>query len=210
MLALKDPSLLKSQCLVNGRWIDAADGTTIKVTNPADGSVIGTVPSLSVATIKRSHRRLCQGAFRLGGENSQGTRGHSAQMVRPYHRQCRRYRSYNDVGAGKPLAEARGEVLYAASFIEWFAEEAKRVYGDTIPAPQNGQRLTVIRQPVGVTAAITPWNFPAAMITRKAAPALAAGCTMIVRPADLTPADRTGAWCSGRKGEAFRLACCRS
>ncbi len=88
---------------------------------------------------------------------------------------------------GKPLAEARGEVLYAASFIEWFAEEAKRVYGDTIPAPQNGQRLTVIRQPVGVTAAITPWNFPAAMITRKAAPALAAGCTMIVRPADLTP-----------------------
>jgi succinate-semialdehyde dehydrogenase/glutarate-semialdehyde dehydrogenase len=88
---------------------------------------------------------------------------------------------------GKPLAEARGEVLYAASFIEWFAEEAKRVYGDTIPAPQVGQRLTVIRQPVGVTAAITPWNFPAAMITRKAAPALAAGCTMIVRPADLTP-----------------------
>lgn len=187
MLALKDPSLLKSQCLVDGNWIDAADGKTIDVTNPADGSVIGTVPSLSVDTIKEainaSNKALPAWAAKTAKERAGILRKWFDLIVA----------SADDIALimtseqGKPLAEARGEVLYAASFIEWFAEEAKRVYGDTIPATQPGQRLTVIRQPVGVTAAITPWNFPAAMITRKAAPALAAGCTMIVRPADLTP-----------------------
>jgi len=173
MLALKDPSLLKSQCLVDGRWIDATDGAKIDVTNPADGSVIGTVPSLSVATIKEaidaSAKAFSAWAARTAKERAAILRKWFDLIVA----------NADDIALimtseqGKPLAEAR--------------EEPKRVYGDTIPAPQTGQRLTVIRQPVGVTAAITPWNFPAAMITRKAAPALAAGCTMIVRPADLTP-----------------------
>ncbi|MBJ6134871.1 NAD-dependent succinate-semialdehyde dehydrogenase [Ochrobactrum sp. Q0168] len=187
MITLKDPSLLQSKCLVDGRWIDAADGKSINVTNPADGSVVGTVPSLSVDTIKEvidaSAKALPAWAAKTAKERAGILRKWFDLIVA----------NADDIALimtseqGKPLAEARGEVLYAASFIEWFAEEAKRVYGDTIPAPQAGQRLTVIRQPVGVTAAITPWNFPAAMITRKAAPALAAGCTMIVRPADLTP-----------------------
>ncbi len=187
MLALKDPSLLKAQCLVDGRWIDAADGATIDVTNPADGSRVGTVPSLSAATVRdaiaASAKAFPAWAAKTAKERSAILRKWFDLLVA----------NADDIALimtseqGKPLAEARSEVLYAASFVEWFAEEAKRVYGDTIPAPQPGQRLTVIRQPVGVTAAITPWNFPAAMITRKAAPALAAGCTMIVRPADLTP-----------------------
>ncbi|WP_029956604.1 aldehyde dehydrogenase family protein, partial [Brucella melitensis] len=143
MLALKDPSLLKSQCLVNGRWIDAADGTTIKVTNPADGSVIGTVPSLSVATIKEA---IDASAKALSGWAAK-TAKERAGILRKWFDLI--IANADDIALimtseqGKPLAEARGEVLYAASFIEWFAEEAKRVYGDTIPAPQNGQRLTV-------------------------------------------------------------------
>ncbi|WP_343315331.1 NAD-dependent succinate-semialdehyde dehydrogenase [Brucella sp. BE17] len=187
MLALKNSSLLKSQCLVDGRWINAEDGKTISVTNPADGATVGTVPSLSKDTIRRaidaSAKAFPAWAAKTAKDRSAILRKWFDLIVA----------NAGDIALimtseqGKPLAEARGEVLYAASFIEWFAEEAKRVYGDTIPSPQSGQRLTVIQQPIGVTAAITPWNFPAAMITRKAAPALAAGCTMIVRPADLTP-----------------------
>ncbi len=187
MIALKNPSLLKSQCLVNGHWIDAPDGQTISVSNPADGSVLATVPSLPRDTIKEA----IDASARAFPEWAAKTAKERAALLRKWFDLI--VANADDIALimtseqGKPLTEARGEVLYAASFIEWFAEEAKRIYGDTIPSPQSGQRLTVIRQPVGVTAAITPWNFPAAMITRKAAPALAAGCTMIVRPADLTP-----------------------
>ena len=187
MITLKDPSLLKSQALVNGNWIDAADGQTIKVTNPANGSLVGTVPSLPVTVIKDA---IAASAAAFPAWAAKTAKERTA-ILRNWFNLI--IANADDIALimtseqGKPLAEARGEVVYAASFIEWFAEEAKRIYGDTIPAPQPGQRLTVIKQPVGVTAAITPWNFPAAMITRKAAPALAAGCTMIVRPADLTP-----------------------
>lgn len=187
MIALKDGSLLKSHCLVNGDWISATDNQTIDVTNPADGSIVGTVPSLSRDTIKKA---ISASADALPAWSAMPAKERAA-ILRKWFELI--VANADDLALimtseqGKPLGEARGEVLYAASFIEWFAEEAKRTYGDIIPATQPGQRLTVIRQPVGVTAAITPWNFPAAMITRKAAPALAAGCTMIVRPAELTP-----------------------
>uniref|UniRef100_UPI0035AD9B5F NAD-dependent succinate-semialdehyde dehydrogenase n=1 Tax=Paenirhodobacter enshiensis TaxID=1105367 RepID=UPI0035AD9B5F len=185
--ALKDPSLLKDACLVDGAWVQAASGQTIAVTNPADGSVVGHVPSLSGAEVEAL---IARAAVAQKGWAALPAKDRSARLRRWFELMLA---NVDDLGLimtleqGKPLAEAKGEILYAASFIEWFAEEAKRIYGDTIPAPKADQRITVLRQPIGVTAAITPWNFPAAMITRKAAPALAAGCAMIVRPADLTP-----------------------
>ncbi|CUB03182.1 NAD-dependent succinate-semialdehyde dehydrogenase [Marinomonas fungiae] len=184
---LNDASLLRESCLVNGQWVTATDNKTIPVTNPATGEVIANIPHLSEteipAVIEASQEAQKKWAALTAKERSRILRKWFDLITE----------SANDLAMimtseqGKPLAEAKGEIAYAASFVEWFAEEAKRVYGDTIPAPLSNQRLTVIRQPIGVTAAITPWNFPAAMITRKAAPALAAGCSMIVRPADLTP-----------------------
>ena len=184
---LKDMSLLKTRCLVNGEWVEAKAKTTHPVTNPATGEVIAEIPHLSPeeipAVIEASRIAQKKWAALTAKERSVILRRWFELMIE----------NTDDLALlmtteqGKPLAEAKGEIGYAASFIEWFAEEAKRIYGDTIPAPRADQRLTVIRQPIGVTAAITPWNFPAAMITRKAAPALAAGCSMIVRPADLTP-----------------------
>ena len=187
MLELNDPSLLTDACLMDGAWVQARSGATITVTNPADGSEIGRVPSLSTEEVGEAITAADR-AFKEWRQLAAKDRG---IILRRWFDGM--VANADDLAAimtaeqGKPLAEAKGEIAYAASFVEWFAEEAKRVYGDTIPAPQADKRLTVIRQPVGVTAAITPWNFPAAMITRKAAPALAAGCTMIVRPADLTP-----------------------
>ncbi|GLC62862.1 hypothetical protein PLESTB_001952400 [Pleodorina starrii] len=187
MLTLNDSSLLTDSCLLDGAWVKARSGATIAVANPADGSEVGRVPSLSPEEISKAITaadRAFQGWRLLAAKDR------SIILRRWFDLMIA---NSDDLAAimtaeqGKPLAEARGEIAYAASFVEWFAEEAKRVYGDTIPGPQADKRLTVLRQPVGVTAAITPWNFPAAMITRKAAPALAAGCTMIVRPADLTP-----------------------
>ncbi|EXJ09664.1 NAD-dependent succinate-semialdehyde dehydrogenase [Nitrincola nitratireducens] len=184
---LQDMSLLKTRCLVNGEWVEAKAKTTHPVTNPATGEVIAEIPHLSPeeipAVIEASRIAQKKWAALTAKERSVILRRWFELMIE----------NTDDLALlmtteqGKPLAEAKGEIGYAASFIEWFAEEAKRIYGDTIPAPRADQRLTVIRQPIGVTAAITPWNFPAAMITRKAAPALAAGCSMIVRPADLTP-----------------------
>ncbi|HEY0214291.1 MAG TPA: NAD-dependent succinate-semialdehyde dehydrogenase [Paenirhodobacter sp.] len=187
MSKLKDPTLLKDACLVNGQWVAAASGAVITVTNPADGSVVGTVPAMDPAEIPA-----------VIAVSATAQREWAALAARDRAAKLRAWfdlmlANADDLALimtleqGKPVAEARGEIVYAASFIEWFAEEAKRIYGDTIPAPRANQRITVLRQPIGVTAAITPWNFPAAMITRKAAPALAAGCSMIVRPADLTP-----------------------
>ncbi|QUX98176.1 succinate-semialdehyde dehydrogenase (NADP(+)) [Marinomonas sp. CT5] len=187
MLMLKDMSLLKSCCLINGEWVEAKAKTTHPVTNPATGETIVEIPHLSPeeipAVIEASKIAQKKWAALPAKERSAILRRWFTLIIE----------NTDDLALlmtteqGKPLAEAKGEIAYAASFIEWFAEEAKRIYGDTIPAPRADQRLTVIRQPIGVTAAITPWNFPAAMITRKAAPALAAGCSMIVRPADLTP-----------------------
>ncbi|WP_279110569.1 NAD-dependent succinate-semialdehyde dehydrogenase [Bartonella apis] len=186
-MKLSDKSLLKDKCLINGQWLSAKNNETISVTNPADGEVVGNVPSLSAneveTAIEASNAAFQQWRKLTAADRSKILRKWFDLMIANADDLAMIMTSEQ----GKPLKEAKGEILYAASFVEWFAEEAKRTYGDTIPSPQAKQRITVIKQPVGVTAAITPWNFPAAMITRKAAPALAAGCTMIVRPASLTP-----------------------
>ncbi len=187
MISIKDKDLLKNQAWIDGQWVDARSNKTITVTNPADGSTLGSVPSVSDAEVReaidaadkalRAWRRLT-------------AKARSEALNRWYRLMMEHQEDLAVIltsEQGKPLAEARGEIAYAAAFVQWFAEEAKRVYGDTIPAAGADQRIIVIRQPVGVCAAITPWNFPAAMITRKAAPALAAGCTIVVKPASQTP-----------------------
>jgi len=184
---LIDPSLLRQQCYINGQWCNADSGKTIAIANPGTHEVIGHVPVMgnaeTLAAIDAANAALPAWRALTAKERGQKLRRWFELMLQ----------HSDDLALlmtteqGKPLAEAKGEVAYAASFIEWFAEEAKRVYGDTIPGHQADKRITVIKQPVGVTAAITPWNFPAAMITRKAAPALAAGCTMVVKPAPQTP-----------------------
>lgn len=187
MYSLKDPTLLKSLCLINGQWVAAADGQTLSVINPADGSEVAKVPNPAPSAIPAV---IDAAAKAQKAWAAQSAKSRSAILRRWFELMLEHQDDLAlimTLEQGKPLAEAKGEIGYAASFIEWFAEEAKRIYGETIPAPRTDQRLTVLRQPIGVTAAITPWNFPAAMITRKAAPALAAGCAMIVRPADLTP-----------------------
>lgn len=186
-MKLIDPSLLRQQCYINGQWCNADSGKTIAIANPGTHEVIGHVPVMgnteTLAAIDAANAALPAWRALTAKERGQKLRRWFELMLQ----------HSDDLALlmtteqGKPLAEAKGEVAYAASFIEWFAEEAKRVYGDTIPGHQADKRITVIKQPVGVTAAITPWNFPAAMITRKAAPALAAGCTMVVKPAPQTP-----------------------
>ncbi len=184
---LKDPSLLISKAFVGGEWVDADDGGTFEVTNPARGDVIGTVPNLSRAEVARAidaaHAAMKTWAAKTAKERANVLRKWFDLMMA----------NQDDLGAiltaemGKPLAEAKGEIAYSAGFIEWFGEEAKRIYGETIPGHQPDKRLMVIRQPVGVVGSITPWNFPSAMIGRKVAPALAAGCGFVARPAAETP-----------------------
>jgi succinate-semialdehyde dehydrogenase / glutarate-semialdehyde dehydrogenase len=184
---LKDPKLFRQQGYVNGQWVDADSKATVNVTNPADGAVIGTIPKMGAAETRRAieaaSAALPAWRAKLAKERAAILRKWFELMMA----------SQDDLGLimtseqGKPLAEAKGEIAYAASFIEWFAEEAKRIYGDVIPQHQSDKRLVVIKQPIGVCALITPWNFPAAMITRKAAPALAAGCTVVIKPATQTP-----------------------
>ncbi|MBJ2152522.1 NAD-dependent succinate-semialdehyde dehydrogenase [Paracoccus sp. IB05] len=184
---LKDPSLLVEKAYVAGAWIDADDGSTFEVINPARGDVIARVPNLSRAETARAIAAAEKGqkawAARTGKDRSQILRKWFDLMMA----------NQDDLGTiltaemGKPLAEAKGEIAYGASFIEWFAEEAKRVYGETIPGHQPDKRITVIKQPIGVVASITPWNFPNAMITRKCGPALAVGCAFVARPAAETP-----------------------
>ena len=186
-LNLKDPSLLRQQCYVDGQWLDAHAGGTRQVTNPATGAVIGTVPNAGTAET-RFAIEAAAAAFPAWAARTAKDR---ATLLRRWHDLM--LANADDLATlmtaeqGKPLAEAKGEITYAASFIEWFAEEGKRVYGDVIPGHQPDKRIFVLRQPVGVVAAITPWNFPAAMITRKAGPALAAGCTFVCKPALQTP-----------------------
>jgi succinate-semialdehyde dehydrogenase / glutarate-semialdehyde dehydrogenase len=186
-LNLKDPSLLRQQCYVDGQWLDARAGGTRQVRNPATGAVIGTVPDMGTAET-RAAIEAAAAAFPAWAARTAKDR---ATLLRRWHDLM--LANADDLATlmtaeqGKPLVEARGEITYAASFIEWFAEEGKRVYGDVIPGHQPDKRIFVLRQPVGVVAAITPWNFPAAMITRKAGPALAAGCTFVCKPAMQTP-----------------------
>ncbi len=182
---LEEPGLFREAAYIDGQWRSAEQ--TIAVTNPADGSVLGRVPRLGAAQTREAID-AAQRAFPAWRDLLAKDR---AQRLRRWFELMMAHAddlaTMMTLEQGKPLAEARGEVAYAASFAEWFSEEAKRVYGDTIPTPGKDRRLLVIRQPVGVCAAITPWNFPAAMITRKVAPALAAGCTVVVKPAGQTP-----------------------
>ncbi len=187
MISIKDKDLLKNQAWIDGQWVDARSGETISVTNPADSGTIGSVPSLS-ADETREAIAAADKAFTDWRRLT--ARERSAILIEWYTLMMDHQEDLAVIlttEQGKPLAEAKGEIAYAASFIQWFAEEAKRVYGDTIPSASSDQRILVIRQPVGVCAAVTPWNFPAAMITRKVGPALAAGCTMVVKPAGQTP-----------------------
>jgi len=186
-MKLRDPELLRTRAFIGGQWVGADDGATHPVTNPATRAVLGTVPVLGISETRRAiaaaHAALAAWAARTAKER--------AQLLRRWYELL--MANQEDLATlmtaeqGKPLAEAKGEIAYAAAFIEWFAEEGKRLYGDVIPAHQSDKRILVLRQPVGVVAAITPWNFPLAMITRKAGPALAAGCTFICKPAGQTP-----------------------
>ena len=186
-MQLDDTTLFRQQALIDGRWRDAAAGEGISVTNPANGEKLGSVPKMGAdetrEAIEAANRALPAWRALTAKERANILRRWFNLIVEHQDDLARMMTQEQ----GKPLTEAKGEINYAASFIEWFAEEAKRVYGDTIPGHQADKRLIVIKQPIGVTAAITPWNFPAAMITRKAGPALAAGCTMVLKPASQTP-----------------------
>lgn len=181
------PALLRQQAYIDGRWLDAESKQTQTIHNPANGNPIGAVPVMGANetrdAIEAANRALSGWSRQTAKERAAKLRNWFDLIIQ--HQDDLAY--LMTLEQGKPLAEARGEILYAASYVEWFAEEAKRVYGDVIPSPQTGKKLLVLKQPIGVTAAITPWNFPAAMITRKVAPALAAGCTMVLKPAPQTP-----------------------
>ncbi|HWH39925.1 MAG TPA: NAD-dependent succinate-semialdehyde dehydrogenase [Usitatibacter sp.] len=185
--AMKDPRLFRDRAYIDGAWVEADGGGRIDVDNPADGSILGSVPDMGTAETKRA----------IDAANA----ALPAWRALPAKERSRILRKWYDLimanaedlalllttEQGKPLAEAKGEIAYGASFVEWFAEEAKRVYGDVIPSPTNDRRLIVMKQPIGVVGAITPWNFPTAMITRKVSPGLAAGCTFVLKPAEQTP-----------------------
>ena len=186
-MRLEDLNLLRTQCLIGGAWCGAEGGATFPVGNPANGELLAEVPDMGAGETRRA---IAAADAAWPAWRNRTAKERSAVLRKWFELMLAHA---DDLALlmtseqGKPLAEAKGEVAYAASFIEWFAEEAKRVYGDTIPATQADKRLIVVRQPIGVCAAITPWNFPAAMITRKVAPALAAGCTVVVKPAEQTP-----------------------
>src|SRR5687767_3109812 len=186
-VSLTDSSLFRQSCYVDGGWMDAASGASVAVDNPASGEIVGTVPKFGAAET----RKAIEAANRAFPEWRRKTAKERAAVLRRWYELM--IANQEDLARlmtieqGKPLVESRGEVVYAAAFLEWFAEEAKRVYGDTIPGHQPDKRIVVIKQPIGVVACITPWNFPLAMITRKAGPAIAAGCTVVLKPASQTP-----------------------
>jgi succinate-semialdehyde dehydrogenase/glutarate-semialdehyde dehydrogenase len=178
---------IRTQNLVNGQWIDADDGKTIDVTDPATDETIASIPSVGAAETRRAvdaaHEAWTPWAARTAGDRAKLVK----RLAELMHRDADRLAALMTAEQGKPLGEAKGEIAYAASFLEWAAGEAPRLYGETIPANATDKRILVLRQPVGVCAIITPWNFPAAMITRKIGPALAAGCTVVIKPSELTP-----------------------
>ena len=186
-LRLKDPGLLRQQAFIAGQWVNADSGQTLDVTNPATGEVIGAVPLMGAAETERAIA-AAQQAYEIWRDVPAKDRTAALRRLNDLM-----LAHADDLALiltseqGKPLAEGKGEIVYSASFIDWFADEARRTYGDNIPAPSADRRLMVIKQPIGVTAAITPWNFPTAMLARKAGPAIAAGCAMVVKPASQTP-----------------------
>ncbi|HAL5253449.1 TPA: aldehyde dehydrogenase family protein [Salmonella enterica] len=186
-MQLNDSTLFRQQAFIDGDWRDARGGDVIPVSNPANGKPLGNVPKMGA----EETRDAINAANRALPAWRALTAKERANILRRWFNLMMEHQDdlahLMTLEQGKPLAEAKGEISYAASFIEWFAEEGKRIYGDTIPGHQADKRLLVIKQPIGVTAAITPWNFPSAMITRKAGPALAAGCTMVLKPASQTP-----------------------
>ena len=187
MVVLRDAKLFRTACYIDGAWCAADSGKTFPVFDPATGATLAEVPDMGAAETRRA---VDAAAAAQPGWRKKAAK-ERAQVMRRWFDEV--MANEGDLAAiltseqGKPLAEARGEIAYGASFIEWFAEEAKRVYGDVIPAPQSDKRIVVLKEPIGVTAAITPWNFPHSMITRKVAPALAAGCTVVLKPAEQTP-----------------------
>ena len=185
--ALKDSALFRDRCFIDGQWVDADSRARIQVDNPADGSIVGSVPDMGAAEAKRA---IAAAQAALPAWRALPAKERSAILRRWFDLMVA---NADDLALlltteqGKPLAEAKGEIAYGASFVEWFAEEAKRVYGDVIPSPTSDKRLVVLKQAIGVVGAITPWNFPHAMITRKVSPALAVGCTVVLKPAEQTP-----------------------
>jgi succinate-semialdehyde dehydrogenase/glutarate-semialdehyde dehydrogenase len=186
-MQLKDKTLFRQQCYIDGKWVDAESRATISVNNPADNSILGTVPKMGATET----RRAIEAADRALPAWRAKTAKERAGILRKWFNLM--MENQEDLAQlmtaeqGKPLTESRGEIAYSGSFIEWFAEEGKRIYGDTIPPHGADKRIIVLKQPIGVCVAITPWNFPSAMLTRKAGPALAAGCTMVLKPASQTP-----------------------
>ncbi|MBW7849058.1 MAG: NADP-dependent succinate-semialdehyde dehydrogenase [Rhodospirillales bacterium] len=187
MITLRDAALLRQQCYIGGSWVGPGPGGAIQVTNPANGKVLGSVPKLGAGETREA---IAAANAAWPAWRAKTAKERSAILRRWYDLMLA---NADDLAAimtaeqGKPLAEARGEIVYGASFVEWFAEEAKRVYGDVIPENVAGRKILVTKEPIGVVAAITPWNFPNAMITRKCAPALAAGCPVVIKPASQTP-----------------------
>src|SRR6195256_2500032 len=186
-MKLQDEKLFRQKCYIDGEWVDAYDRATIPVKDPASGETLGTVPKMGAEETRRAIEAANKALPAWRGKTAK----ERAQILRRWFDLL--MANQDDLATlmtaeqGKPLAESKGEIAYAAAFIEWFGEEGKRIYGDTIPGFAADKRIVVLKQPIGVCAAITPWNFPAAMITRKAGPALAAGCTMVVKPASQTP-----------------------
>ena len=186
-LSLKDSKLFREQCYIDGQWLDAESRKNVPVHNPATGAVLGSVPDMGTTETKRA----IEAADRAWPAWRAKTAKERAAILRKWFDLMMAHQEdlaqVMTAEQGKPLAESRGEIAYGASFIEWFAEEGKRVYGDTIPSPWADKRIVIMKQPIGVSAMITPWNFPNAMIARKAGPALAAGCTVVIKPAEQTP-----------------------
>ncbi|MGH8993032.1 MAG: aldehyde dehydrogenase family protein, partial [Acidimicrobiia bacterium] len=186
-LVLNDPALLQDQCLIGGEWVGADSGGTFPVKDPATGETLAEVPDMGASETRRA---VAAAKAALPGWRAK-TGKERAAILRRWNDLILEHRQ--DLAAlmtaeqGKPLPESVGEIMYGAALVEWFAEEAKRIYGDTIPSPWPDKRIVVLKEPVGVCAAITAWNFPLALVTRKAAPALAAGCTVVVKPAEQTP-----------------------
>src|SRR5712672_922717 len=186
-MKLQDQKLFRQQCYIDGEWVDAYDRATIPVKDPASGEMLGTVPKMGAEETRRAIEAANKALPAWRGKTAK----ERAQILRRWFDLM--MANQDDLATlmtaeqGKPLAESKGEIAYAAAFIEWFGEEGKRIYGDTIPSHGVDKRIVVTKEPIGVTAAITPWNFPAAMITRKSGPALAAGCTMVLKPATATP-----------------------
>ncbi|MDA0994840.1 MAG: NAD-dependent succinate-semialdehyde dehydrogenase [Proteobacteria bacterium] len=186
-MQISDKALFKTQAYINGQWADADDGSTFSVTNPANGKTIAEVASCGAAETRRA---IEAAEVAMVGWRARSAKDRASILRKWFNLMIAAQEDLAQIltaEQGKPLAEARGEVAYGANYIEWFAEEAKRIYGDTIPAPSADKRIVVIKQPVGVVACITPWNFPNAMLTRKIAPALAAGCAVVCKPANATP-----------------------